>query len=190
MQVTQQRVELGPRSLSNEKQLDDLAERHRQLHILATESRSLISFLKGGDPTFDSDRVVSPCLPKTQGDWQVRSYQKTNQPSPVRSRSPSDTSAFSMSSFSQDLEAIPSSSMTGASPLSHQTGVIPSSSRTKVFFPSSPQRETQPSSPLLSHVRKANPQQSEPTRNTRPDFQKRWKQTNEMQRKIKKMQSN
>ena len=138
MEVTQQRVALGPFSLSNEKQLGDLAERHRVLHILATEARSLIDFREGGNPTFDSDRDVSPCLPRPRGDWQVRSYQQSNQRSPISSRSPSNSSAFSMASFSQDLEAIPSSSMTGASPLPHQTGVIPSSSRTKVFFPSSP----------------------------------------------------
>jgi len=50
-QITRQRVELGRPSLSNEQQLDDLDERHRQLHILATGTSSIISFIEGGKQT-------------------------------------------------------------------------------------------------------------------------------------------
>ena len=171
MQVAQQRVGLGPPSLSNEEQRVVLAERHRQLHILATQASGLISLLKGGEPTFDSDRDLSTCLPRPRGEWQARSYEKPNQPSPISNRSPSDTSAFSMASFSQNLEAIPSSSMTGTSSLSPQTGVIPSSSPTNVFSSSSSQKKTQSFSPLRSHAQEANQQQSEPTLSIYPDSQ-------------------
>ena len=127
-------------NLSNYQQLDELAERHRQLRVLADELIGMISVMRGGKPSFGSEKNVSPCQPRPQGQW-------LNQPSSSsRSRSPSNASSLSMSSLAESLDNIASSSQanvfSSSSSRERKTSIASSSQERKTCIaPPSSKRE-------------------------------------------------
>jgi len=141
--IAQQRSQL-PQTLSNFQKLDELAQRHRQLTILADELRSILSFMKGGSTSFNSDRNVSPCHPRPQGQWQPREHGGTNwsSSSSSRSRSPSSASSHSVLSWASEPDTITSSPQTNvfSSSLTKER-TITSSAQERTSTPPSGKRE-------------------------------------------------
>ena len=140
--IAQQRSQL-PQTLGNFQKLVELAERHRQLTILADALSSILSFMRGSSPSFNSDRNVSPCHPRPRGQWQPRGHSGANWSSASsRSRSPSSASSHSVLSWASEPDTITSSPQTNvfSSSLTKER-TITSSSQERTSTPPSGKRE-------------------------------------------------